>query len=938
MKWKVVIVVAAVAAAVGAGWLIWWAGQPHSAAEQYERACAAENKLRAGAADLAPNELVAERERVIRLFEKVYQEFEDDGFHDDAKKRIAELCEELAEDKVRAAGVYERLLADHPDGDLAEETVRRLARLYKEIGVAEKDHEASLEWFRKAVDLLEKFLADHAGSPWAEEATLEIARLWQDHIQEPPIEAKKALDRYLSAYPEGELAAEAHFRMGKWYEGVKEIDSAIREYTRVTKGFPNSPYVDQALERLEEIYAKKTGNPDEAAKIARQLAERNRGTAKGARYAVRAKDHEAEKIKKDSRKYEGEYYGAPTVDVTADKPLPYEQYADLLAQKLDTLGYTLDVLLDPESGGLKVTGRIDLVNGGDPKESLLLQLNGAVTLENVKLDGSPVEVVSPSKLMREVVALKLSKPWAAGARGTLTFEVSGKFDPPAPVPEGIDIESGQVPTPELEAKIRENLQGDPRIRIGEAGYAISGAAWYPLTVYGDVFTADVTYRLPSSGFEVAATGRMTVPPGSSGTVRRYVSETPIFGLYFAYGKYVPVETAWSDDRVIVAYVPEGRRDLGRRMTEMTRDILAFYEPKFGRLKQPRLSIIISPLPVILGGIGPAGMMILAEHFVGDKGPSISLMAHELSHQWWGNVVPISFEKGYSMWLSEGFATYCDALYNEHVHGRDFLIQHLRKYGIFYFEGVTKMPGAAEPVADCMPMHPFYRQTVYEKGALVLHTLRYMLGDEMFFAVLRRYATEFESRHSTVEDFRKIVEDTSGKDYRWFFDDWLRRKGFPHYVVTGLDKGTDADGPYTATIRQELRGTDAPWRTPLDVAFYGPDGKSHVVRKARMDGEENTVSVRLPWEPDRVELDPDHWVFRHPGPDNEWPHPEPEPPAEEGGSPAPAAPAEPAGGGGDPAAPEGTGEPADEGDEPSAPAAPDEPAGDGVEPTGPGGTG
>lgn len=877
---KRVIVIAAVVLALGGlTALFWWQSQPHSAADQLSRARDGEAALREKMTDLSPEALVRAREEAIRSYEKVCQDFSDDGSHDDARQRVAEVYEELAQDKVRAAEAYERLLAESPASELAESATRNLARLYREIGLAEKDQARSLPWYQKAVDLLEKYLAAHGEAAWAEEATMEVARLRQDYLKLPPSEAKEALDRYLQKYPQGKHLAEAHYRLGRWYEDVQELQEADREYKMVTGEFAHSPYADQALTRREELQAKKLNNPEEAAKIARQLAERHRGTPAGARYAQRAGELETKGLKQKDRQYEGEYYGAPIVDVTVDKPLPFEQYAEIIDQKLDTIGYQLDVAIDPEGGKLTVAGEMQLINGGERKETLLLQLNGAMTFEEVKLDGAPAEVTQPSRPGRDVVGLKLSKPWAAGARSSLTFRAAGKFDPPTAVPEGIDLESGKMPTPEEQEKIMATLQGDPRVRIGPTGYAISGGAWYPLTYYGDIFTADVTYRVSSPGVEVLGTGRLTVPEGSSGSVRRWFSETPMFGLYFAYGKYVPVETPWSDGRVIVAYVAEGREAMGRKLGQTARDILNFYEPKFGRLKQPRISIGVVRLPVILGGLGPAGMLLLAEHFVGENGPAESLLAHELAHQWWGNAVPVSFLKGYSLWLSEGFATYSDALYHEHASGREFLVRHLRKYGLFYFEGQTKVPGAVQPVALCTPENPLYRQTVYEKGALALHTLRYLLGDEKFFESLRRYAAECEGRHSTIEDFRRVAESVSGQDLRVFFDQWLRRPGLPHYIITGLESGSDADGPYTVVVRQEVPHAEGPWRTPLDIGFYGPGGQSHLVRKAKVEEEDNRITVRLPWKPERVELDPEHWVFRHPGPDNVWPHPADEPPAE-----------------------------------------------------------
>ena len=112
MNKSLAIIVASALLVVGAGVAVWWLNQPHSAANQLARAQAAETDLRDRAADLAPEPLADERTSVIREYEKVYEDFEDDGSHDDAKKRIAELYEELVQDKKRAVEVY--LLESEP--------------------------------------------------------------------------------------------------------------------------------------------------------------------------------------------------------------------------------------------------------------------------------------------------------------------------------------------------------------------------------------------------------------------------------------------------------------------------------------------------------------------------------------------------------------------------------------------------------------------------------------------------------------------------------------------------------------------------------------------------------------------------------------------------------------------------------------------------------
>jgi outer membrane protein assembly factor BamD (BamD/ComL family) len=871
--WMVVVVVAALGAAAG---LAWYLMQPRTAEQQYRRAQQAEVKLQAEAADLAGEELAARRQEIIGQYERVWTDFTDDGFHDDARQRVAEIYDELLKDKAGALQRYRDLMTHHPDSDKAETVIHRMAELCEELGQAEKaDREAALRLFKEAVDLREKFVEEHPDSPRVEEDLIRAARLWQDQLQDPPIEVKTRLGRYLEKFPKGKYADEALFRLGRWFEEAEMPQDAIAMYKRLAEEFPQSQYVDRANERQYEIYAKKLNDEERAAEMARKIAQRHPGTAKGARYAQQADSAQQKQLKEKDRRYEKDYYGAPIYDAALDKAFPWEEFEDLLAQKLDTISYTMEVRLVPADGTLEVAGAMELVNNGPATAELLLQFNAGMTLENLKFGGGAAEVVSPATRQREVVRIRLPQTLATGQGGTLTFKAAGKFEAPQSVPEGVNLAAGESPSDEQMQQIVQTMTGDMRVRVGPTGYAIGAGLWYPLTIYGDMYTTDVTFRLPDEGYEVSAAGQLTFPSGE-GTVRRYVSQTPIFGLYFSYGPWTAVERPWTDGRTVVAYVDKARRDYGEKLADRACDILTFYEGKFGKLKQPRISITIDRLPVILGGIGPAGMMMLAEHFLPADDVPVSLLAHELSHQWWGNHVPISFEKGYSMWLSEGFATYCDALYNEKLHGREFLTRHLEKYGLFYFEGLVHLPRQVEPPASCYMNNPLYRQTVYEKGALVLHALRYVLGDEKFFAVLQRYATEYEGKHSTIEDVRRLTDEVSGQDMRWFFDQWLRRKDLPHYVVADLAADETTPGQYVLTVRQEVPGTESPWRMPLDIAFYGADGAEHIQRRVPLEEEVNRVVVRLEFKPLRVELDPDYWVFRYPGPDNVWPRAEPQP--------------------------------------------------------------
>jgi aminopeptidase N len=154
-----------------------------------------------------------------------------------------------------------------------------------------------------------------------------------------------------------------------------------------------------------------------------------------------------------------------------------------------------------------------------------------------------------------------------------------------------------------------------------------------------------------------------------------------------------------------------------------------------------------------------------------------IYSHELAHQWFGDLVTLTDWK--EIWLNEGFATYFDALYTEHKDGLDAFNARLESFKNEYFNS-----GEDFPIYSPEYM---WGATVYEKGGLVLHMLRNVVGDDEFKEIIRKYANEYAYSNSYISDFIKICEDIHGEDLSWFFQEWLADKGYPIYNVSWFSK-------------------------------------------------------------------------------------------------------------------------------------------------------
>ena len=161
----------------------------------------------------------------------------------------------------------------------------------------------------------------------------------------------------------------------------------------------------------------------------------------------------------------------------------------------------------------------------------------------------------------------------------------------------------------------------------------------------------------------------------------------------------------------------------------------------------------------------------------------ALHHHELSHEWWGNMVTCADWN--DMWLHEGFGTYMQVLYLEKTQGMEKARDYLQSFRNFW----NVNPVAPRQSKTCKDI---WKHGAYFKGAWILHTLRYLIGDDAFFKALRRMAypaTEMEkitdgrqTRFATTEQFREIVEKITGTELQWFFDAYLRSADLPELMV------------------------------------------------------------------------------------------------------------------------------------------------------------
>ncbi len=221
----------------------------------------------------------------------------------------------------------------------------------------------------------------------------------------------------------------------------------------------------------------------------------------------------------------------------------------------------------------------------------------------------------------------------------------------------------------------------------------------------------------------------------------------------------------------------------------------------------------------------------------------ALLHHEMSHEWWGNLVTNFDWK--DMWLHEGFGTYMQALYVEALHGDSAYLEIMK----FYRRFSNRLPVAPR---ESQTAGQIYKAPIYYKGAWILHTLRYVMGDSLFFTALRRMAyptPELERvmngrqcRFATTDDFLLLVNQLTGKDFSWFFEVYLRQPQLPQLIIE-----PHAD----AIVLRWKTPQNLPFPMPLDVTIGHLRQRITIPKKG----------IHLPITPDDTLLiDPDQRVL------------------------------------------------------------------------------
>ncbi|UCC72220.1 MAG: M1 family metallopeptidase [Gemmatimonadota bacterium] len=382
--------------------------------------------------------------------------------------------------------------------------------------------------------------------------------------------------------------------------------------------------------------------------------------------------------------------------------------------------------------------------------------------------------------------------------------------------------------------------------------------WFPSVDHpGDKATVEFRVQAPEA-WRVVGVGELLEESDLGDGTKLWIWATdrpiPVYTMVVGAGELTVRELGSSGCEVdashcvrVTQWTYEEDADVAQRLFRRAPEIVAFFDSLIGPFPYEKLALVQSSTR--FGGMENSSAIFLLER-IGRLSDADRLLAHEIAHQWFGDAV--TQREWPHIWLSEGFATYFTSVFFEFVEGDSLAAAQRAEAEETLYMG----SGAERPVIDREPENLFTLLTAnaYQKGAWVLHMLRQVVGDEAFFSGIRRYYEEHRHATALTADLQRTMEDVSGQDLGWFFEQWLERPGYPQVELDcSWDRGEDV-----LRVRVHQAQPWSEFRFPLELEA---EGDGYELRQTFWVEERGSVlEWALPSEPTRVRADPENKVL------------------------------------------------------------------------------
>jgi tetratricopeptide (TPR) repeat protein len=466
------------------------------------------------------------------------------------------------------------------------------------------------------------------------------------------------------------------------------------------------------------------------------------------------------------------------------------------------------------------------------------ELHNALRVTKV-LDATGKPLSAERVTQDSTVRVQLATPLAKDASTTLTFEYEGTLDSADESP----------------------VQGLKLAYVGDdTSYLLYAGRWFPVNAYGiNRFTATMNITVPAhmvvigSGKETTGAlglAKKPVPGALPSKTYSFTWDKPSFPGTIVAGTFQEFKSDEAGLDLHVFFKP-AHQNQGATYASTAVKEFTYYVTLYGSAPSTSLKVVELPDDTLPSAWAPE-IAAIASRAVTEK-VNYRLLANTIAHQWWGvSVSPASRD---DWWLNDGFARYSEARYVEQAAGPAGLEETVKDMSVGALAYDT-VPLSSAGKLDLFS--PEFQSLVTDKGAMILHMLRWVLGDQKYDQTMRTFASQYAAKSATLDDFRALAEKNYGDQLAWFFSQWLDSTGAPEFTTkyTIYRLGNNKGFRVVGQISQDLDLFRMPVQLKIDT-----DGKTEA-KRIEVVGTNSPFTVETFGKPRRIVVDPDDRVLKN----------------------------------------------------------------------------
>lgn len=505
--------------------------------------------------------------------------------------------------------------------------------------------------------------------------------------------------------------------------------------------------------------------------------------------------------------------------------------ASLATADYDVIHHTLEFQVNPAQHFISGTVTTDYVAMQD-METITFDLNNQLTVSSVVQNGNLLSFVQN---FNDELVITFPTTQAQGTEATISINYSGQ------PPFGDAFET-------------DSHNGIPVLWTLSEPYGAKD--WWPCKqdLNDKIESVDIYLTAPSQYVSVSNGVEQSRQNNGNGTATTHFHHNyriPAYLIAIAVSNYdIYTQTAGTAPNTypVVNYIYPETATTTQQQLAVTLPIMQYFEQRFDTY--PFHEEKYGHAECGIGG----GMEHTTVSFMGSFGRN--LIAHEAAHQWFGNKVTCGSWQ--DIWLNEGYATYLSGLVIEHLDGNDAF----RDWKASRNQSITSSPDGSVyvPAADTLSVgRVFSSRLSYNKGAMVLHMLRFKMGEDNFYQASRNYLTDpnLAFDYAKTPDLQAHLEAASGMDLDEFFQDWVYNEGYPSYTITAENWG---QGQAKITVSQtQSHPSVSYFEMPVPIRLFGAGGQVYdTVVENTVNGEEFIIPV--PFTVTDVQFDPENDII------------------------------------------------------------------------------